>query len=101
MAATRDRMAGSGGVAVAEGRHSLTVRVPNEVLAGIRQVLETGESLNDFLVAAARREITRRRALQARETIVRLRRAIRERTGVHPDPTPLIRALREGEARHE
>lgn len=86
---------------MAEGRQSLTVHVPSDLLAGIRQVLQAGESLNDFLVTAARREITRRRALQARDTIVRLRRAIRERTGAHPDPTPLIRALREGEARHE
>ncbi|ADU50406.1 hypothetical protein Tmar_0281 [Thermaerobacter marianensis DSM 12885] len=86
---------------MAEGRHPLTVRVPAELLAGIRQVQEPGESLNDFLVAAARREITRRQALRARDTIVRLRQAIRERTGVHPDPIPLIRALREGEARDE
>ena len=59
----------------------------------------TQESLNDFIVAAVEREVRYRQGLAAHADIVRVRERVRARTGPHPDPVPLIRALREGEER--
>jgi hypothetical protein len=48
-------------------------------------------------VEAVEREVRRRKALEAHDTIQRLRENIKRRTGVHPDPLPLLRQLREGD----
>lgn len=77
------------------------MRFPAGLLSRARELQAEGESLNDLVVEATRREIRRRQALQAHEQIVRLRKEIRARTGIHPDPVPLIRSLREGQARDE
>lgn len=77
-------------------RESLTLRFPAGLLAAARTLKLAGESLNDLVVEATEREIRRRQGLQANATILQLRARVRTRTGAHPDPVPLIRALREG-----
>ncbi len=84
-----------------EHRDALTIRFPAELLARARGLKEDGESLNDLVVAAVEHEVGRRQGLAAHQDILRIREQVRARTGVHPDPTPLIRALREGDERRD
>lgn len=84
-----------------EQRQVLTLRVPVDLLAEIRQWKTPGESLNDFVVKTIESEVRRRRGLAAMEDIERLREQIRQRTGTHPDTTPWIRAMREGNSRDD
>ncbi len=53
------------------------------------------------VVEAVEREVRRRRAMAAHKSIVARRAEIKAKTGVQPDATALIRALREGEGRRE
>jgi hypothetical protein len=75
-------------------RTRLTISMPPDTLRGAREVTRDGESLNEFIVCALDREIQQRRAWAAHESILELRERVRARTGAHPDPVPLIRALR-------
>lgn len=82
-------------------REPLTIRFPAGLLTEVRASREPSESLNDFVVSAVDRELRRRRALGAHATILAVRERVRQRTGLHPDPVPLIRDLREGLGRRE
>lgn len=84
-----------------EEREAITIRFPAGVLEKARQLKAADESLNDLVVEATKREIRYRQGLRAHEDIVRIRQQIEARTGIHPDSTPLIRAIREGEARRD
>ena len=77
-------------------RQAVSVRFPEKALAGARAVKAAQESLNDFVVTAVEREVGRRQGEAALWAIRRVREQVRARTGLHPDPVPLIRALREG-----
>jgi hypothetical protein len=86
------------GVAVAERRHTTTIRFPGELLAKAKDVRAPNESLNDLVVESVEREVRRRQGLQAYyEDIVRLREKIEAQRGVQSDSRSLIRALRDGE----
>ncbi|ELR99090.1 YlcI/YnfO family protein [Gloeocapsa sp. PCC 73106] len=78
-------------------KEAVTIRFPLELVKKAKQLKEGRESFNDLVVEALEREINRRKGLEAVSTILRLREQIKQRTGVHPDPIPLIRQLREGE----
>ncbi|MBI2756074.1 MAG: hypothetical protein HYX52_05115 [Chloroflexi bacterium] len=69
------------------------------MLSDVRTLKQPDESMNAFIAAAVGREVRRRQALAAHQVIVALRDQVRQRTGVHPDATALIRALRDGHAR--
>jgi hypothetical protein len=84
-----------------EARIAVTIRFPSELLASARKVKGQGESLNDLVVEAVDREVRHRQGRQAFEEIGRLREAIRARSGVQPDSSSLIRALREGDERRD
>lgn len=81
-------------------REAMTVRFPVGVMERAREVKAKGESLNDFVIEAVEQAIRQRSGLQAHETIIRVRAQVRARTGPHPDPVPLIRALRSGDERN-
>jgi predicted CopG family antitoxin len=78
-------------------KEGVTIRFPLGLLKKAKQLKEGKESFNDLVVEALEREVKRRKTLEAHETILRLREQVKQRTGVHPDPIPLIRQLREGE----
>lgn len=78
-------------------KEAQTIRFPLELVKKAKQLKEGKESFNDLVIEALEREVNRRKALEAHETILRLRQQVKQRTGVHPDPIPLIRQLREGE----
>jgi predicted CopG family antitoxin len=78
-------------------KEAVTIRFPSELLKKAKQLKEGKESFNELVVEALEREIKRRKAQDAHETILRLRQKVKQRTGVHPSPIPLIRQLREGE----
>ncbi len=80
-------------------REALTVRFPAELLSHARDVKPERESLNEFVVDAVQREVRRRQGMQAYAEILRIREEIRAQSGPHPDSTPLVRALRQGEER--
>ncbi|MDJ0599239.1 MAG: YlcI/YnfO family protein [Crocosphaera sp.] len=75
---------------------SITIKIPSELLK-LAQSLETEtESFNDLVQTALEKEIKRRKNWTAHQTILKVRQEIKETTGVHPDPIPVIRQLREG-----
>ncbi len=78
-----------------------TIRFPAGVLSEAREVKAREESMNDFVVNAVIREVRRRRGLRAFAEIRRLRDDVKARRGLHPSSVTLIRALREGEGRHD
>lgn len=80
-------------------RQVLTVRMPIDLLEGLKAVKHDDESLNDLLCRAAERELRRRKTEAVIARTVERREQIRARTGTHPDMTPWIRAMREGNPR--
>ncbi|OKH20214.1 hypothetical protein NIES593_19655 [Hydrococcus rivularis NIES-593] len=82
-------------------REAVTIRFPAKLVRQAKQLKYGGESFNELVVEAVEREVRRRRALSAHESIVARRAEIKAKTGVQPDATALIRALREGEGRRE
>jgi hypothetical protein len=82
-------------------REALTIRFPAKLLEKIRALKRDNESLNDLVVQALEKEMKWRSAWLAHEQIQTIREQVKQRTGVHPDPTPLIRQLREGEDRRD
>ncbi|MBE9007183.1 hypothetical protein IQ259_19455 [Fortiea sp. LEGE XX443] len=82
-------------------REALTIRFPAKLLQKIRALKREDESLNDLVVQALEKEMKWRSAWVAHEQIQIIREQVKQRTGVHPDPVPLIRRLREGEARRD
>lgn len=80
-------------------REQHTIRFPEGLLNELREEAEiAGTSLNDLVVAAAEKEVGRRKALRLLQRIGQRRREMAKR-GIQPDSTPLIRAMREGEER--
>lgn len=77
----------------------MTIRFPARLLSRARGVKGGGESLNDLVVDAVEREVRRRQGLQAYDDILRVREAVRTRTGLQPDSSPVIRSLRDGTKR--
>ena len=75
----------------------MTIRFPSELMWQAKRLKSGKESFNELVVEAVEREVRRRKALEAHDTIQRLRENIKRRTGVHPDPLPLLRQLREGD----
>lgn len=82
-------------------REAVTIRFPAKLVRQAKQLKYGGESFNELVVEAVEREVRRRRALSAHESIVARRAEIKAKTGVQPDATVLIRALRKGEGRRE
>ncbi|PSF30034.1 hypothetical protein C7H19_24085 [Aphanothece hegewaldii CCALA 016] len=78
-------------------KEAVTIRFPLELVKKAKQLKEGKESFNELVVEALEREIKRRKANEAHETILQVRQQVKQRTGVHPDPLPLIRQLRFGE----
>ncbi len=78
-------------------KEAVTIRFPLLLVKKAKQLKEGKESFNELVVEALEREVKRRKALSAHETILRLREEVKQRTGVHPDPIPLVRQLRGGE----
>lgn len=82
-------------------REAITIRVPSRLLESARSVKTQEESLNSLLIVALEREIRRRESEAIMDRIEQHSRSIRERFGVHTDSVPLLRQLREGEARND
>ncbi len=82
-------------------RDALTVRFPPDLLARAKEVRNPDESLNQLIVSALEREITRREGLRTLREIDEVRDRIAARTGPQPDSTPTIRALRDGISLYE
>ncbi len=82
-------------------REAVTIRFPANLIRQAKQLKDGGESFNELVVEAVEREVRRRRAMAAHKNIVARRAEIKAKTGVQPDATALIRALREGEGRRE
>jgi predicted transcriptional regulator len=82
-------------------REAMTIRFPAELLQKLRALKQEHESLNDLVVQALEKEIKWRTAWSAHAQIEAIREQVRQRTGTHPDPTPLIRQLRVGEGRRD
>ena len=80
-------------------REAVTIRFPPELLADAKTVKLDSESFNDFVLSTVEREVRRRQGLQTLEEIRKTNEEIYQRVGLLPDSTPLIRALRDGEAR--
>jgi hypothetical protein len=82
-------------------REALTIRFPAELLQKIRALKRDDESINELVVQALEKEMKWRSAWVAHEQIQTIREQIKQRTGVHPDPLPLIHQLREGKGRRD
>lgn len=81
-----------------EEQEAITVRFPVGLLAQVRLHKLKGESLNNMIVKALKREVRYRQGLVAHHRIVARREQIRKKTETQPDSVDLIRQLREGEA---
>ncbi|QLE57851.1 YlcI/YnfO family protein [Nostoc sp. TCL26-01] len=82
-------------------REALTIRFPAELLQKIRALKRDDESLNDLVVQALEKEMKWRSSWAAHKQIQTIREQVKQRIGVHPDPVPMIRQLREGESRRD
>ena len=80
-------------------QETVSIKIPSDLLQKAKQLQTDKDAFNDLVVEALERELARRSGIEAHETILRIREQIKQRTGVHPDPVPLIRQLREGEER--
>lgn len=81
-------------------RESITIRFPADLLMQAKALKVDDESFNDLVVQALDHEIRHRQAIAAHERIQSRRQSIRQRTGVQPQSSDLIRTLRSGEGRH-
>jgi hypothetical protein len=82
-------------------REVLTLRFPPDLLARAREVKDTRESLNEFVIHAVDQEVRRRSGARAFDEILRVREAVAACVGLQPDSGSLIRRLREGGERGE
>jgi predicted transcriptional regulator len=82
-------------------REAVTIRFPADLVRKAKQLKNGKESFNELVVEALEQEVKRRRAWTAHQSVIARRAEIRAKTGTHPDSTPLIRSLREGEGRRE
>lgn len=74
-----------------------TVRLPVGLLTQAKLYKSQDESLNDLVIAAMEREVSRRKGLAAHHRIIARREEIKHKTGTQPSSVGLIRQLREGE----
>ncbi len=82
-------------------RSALTIRVPAALLSRARELKAERESFNDLIVDAVQLEVRRREGMRAYEAILRVRDAVRARTGPQADSASMIRSLRDGSGRRE
>jgi hypothetical protein len=82
-------------------REAVTIRFPAELVRKAKQLKDGGELFNELVVGALEQEVKRRQAWAAHQSVIARRAEIKAKTGTHPDSTPLIRSLREGEGRGE
>lgn len=80
-------------------REAVTIKFPADLVQKAKQLKTDSDSFNELVVEALEKEVKRRRASKAHETILEIREQVKKRTGIHPDPVFLIRQLREGEER--
>jgi hypothetical protein len=78
---------------------NMGIKFPTDLVNQAKGILHENESFNELVVQALKQELRRRKAIEAHETILKIRSSVKQRTGFHPDPVPLIRQLREGEER--
>jgi hypothetical protein len=76
-------------------REAMTIRFPAGSIEKAKSVKAERESLNDLVVAAVEREVRRRQGLKAYAEVEKIRDQVEAEFGLHPDSTPLIRAMRE------
>jgi hypothetical protein len=84
-----------------EAREAITVRLPSGLLARAKGVRVESESLNDVLIEAVEKEVRRRYAARAFESIIRVRDEILADRGPSPDSGTTIRELRDGKGRRD
>ena len=80
---------------------TITIEIPSQLLELAKSLETETESFNDLVQKALEKEIKWRKAWTAHQTILKVRKEVKETTGVHPDPIPLIRQLREGNNNNE
>ncbi len=78
---------------------TITIQIPSDLLQQAREIEK--ESLDALVTEALSKEIKLRRAWEAHKTIIKIREEVKQKTGVHPSPIPLIHQLREGEGRRD
>ncbi|MBN3872110.1 YlcI/YnfO family protein [Nostoc sp. JL33] len=81
-------------------REALTIRFPADLLVKAKKIKEGSESLNDLVVEALEREVSRRRGWAAHQRIIARSETV-TKTGIQPASTDLIRSLREDEGRRD
>ncbi|WP_334996879.1 YlcI/YnfO family protein [Nostoc sp.] len=82
-------------------REALTIRFPADLLVKAKKIKEGNESLNDLVVEALEREVSRRRGWSAHQRIIDRSETVKAKTGIQPASTDLIRSLREDEGRRD
>lgn len=83
------------------GREAVTIRFPIDLLAQAKQLKKGKESFNELVIEALEQEVKRRRSMITHQSILARRAQIKERTGIQPKATTLIRSLREGESERD
>ncbi|MEH1871490.1 YlcI/YnfO family protein [Nostoc sp.] len=86
---------------IAMEREALTIRFPADLLVKAKKIKEGNESLNDLVVEALEREVSRRRGWAAHQRIIARSEIVKAKTGIQPASTDLIRSLREDEGRRD
>jgi hypothetical protein len=76
---------------------SIGIKFPTDLVNQAKGIQKENESFNELVVQALKQEIKRRKTIESHETILKIRSLVKQRTGFHPDPVPLIRQLREGD----
>jgi hypothetical protein len=76
---------------------NIEIKFSTDLVNQAQKILHKNESFNELVVQALKQELGRRKTVEAHETILKIRSSVKQRTGLHPDPVPLICQLREGE----
>ena len=82
-------------------REALTIRFPANLVVKAKKIKEGSESLNDLVVEALEREVSRGRGWAAHQRIIARSETVIAKTGIQPASTDLIRSLREDEGRRD
>ncbi|MEH2377632.1 MAG: YlcI/YnfO family protein [Nostoc sp.] len=80
---------------------ALTIRFPADLLVKANKIKEGSESLNDLVVEALEREVSRRRGWVLHQRIIARSETVKAKTGIQPASTDLIRSLKEDEGRRD
>ncbi|MEH2161943.1 MAG: YlcI/YnfO family protein [Nostoc sp.] len=86
---------------IAMEREALTIRFPADLLVKAKKIKDGSESLNDLVVEALEREVSRRRGWAAHQRIIARSETVKAKTGIQPASTDLIHSLREDEGRRD